>query len=247
MKKIISFAVLAGLSVSAYAAPMYPTYVSSNSYVDANYSGDSLYRYADREKTNWYATIRAELALLNWTNTYSMQETAPTDAGFGGDKYSLEPVFGGNLAVGHKFTDAWRAELEAGYIGYFSDTDPISHFTMQIPYLMVNGFYDFQNGFYLGAGFGVSLVITEIYTLMSTPENRYNTGASPMGAVMLGYALELGNDFVLDVRYRLSGMMGDQHRFYPTELFDGSATFWVQNEIGFILDNSLSVGLRYEF
>ena len=93
----------------------------------------------------------------------------------------------------------------------------------------------------------MSLVITEIDTLMSTPENRYNTGASPMGAVMLGYALELGNDFVLDVRYRLSGMMGDQHRFYPTELFDGSATFWVQNEIGFILDNSLSVGLRYEF
>ena len=63
---------------------------------------------------------------------------------------------------------------------------------------------------------------------------------------MLGYSYELDNNLVLDIRYRLSGMTGWHHRINNL-IDDEGAPFWFENEVDFLFDNSISIGIRYEF
>ena len=66
-----------------------------------------------------------------------------------------------------------------------------------------------------------------------------------MAGIMLGYSYELDHNLVLDIRYRLAGLFGADHRISMWDS-DG-APHWFQNDIDFILDNSISIGIRYEF
>ena len=139
----------------------------------------------------------------------------------------------------------WRAELEAGYLGYFEDKDAAAEFTMQIPYVMLNGYYDFTNGLYLGAGVGVAMPITTIDMVWADGSDRTEYGVAPMAGVMLGYSYELDYNLVLDIRYRLAGMTGVDQRIDFAD--NNDVPHWFQNDIDFILDNSISIGIRYEF
>ena len=168
------------------------------------------------------------------------------DPDYSSDEYSFEPVFGGSLFGGTRFAYFWRAELEAGYLGYFQDKDAAAEFTMQIPYVMLNGYYDFTNGLYLGTGLGAAMTITTIDIVWADGSDRTEYGFAPMAGVMLGYSYELDYNLVLDVRYRLSGLFGADHRI--NVIYDNqNGVHWFQNDIDFILDNSISVGIRYEF
>ena len=72
--------------------------------------------------------------------------------------------------------------------------------------------------------------------------NGKHTGVSPMGALMFGYTHKLDDNLVLDLRYRFAGTWGSkQERTY------GGANDVMTNKIGFIMDNSISLGIRYEF
>ena len=50
---------------------------------------------------------------------------------------------------------------------------------------------------------------------------------------------------MLDLRYRLSAMTGLDQRIGMLD--DAGASHWFQNDIDFIMDNSISIGIRYEF
>ncbi|HOY47653.1 MAG TPA: hypothetical protein PLZ05_03590 [Alphaproteobacteria bacterium] len=199
------------------------------------------------QKTGWYATLRAEMNLLSWTNSYYSDWV-----GYGGsDDYSYEPVLGGSLTVGKTFSYFWRGEVEAGYTGNFMDKDSGVEFNFSTPYLLFNALHDFNNDFYLGASLGVAFPTTswDWDAFISGP--RQKTSISPMGGLILGFSHRLDYRFILDLRYRLAGFYGTKHtRDFeagtPPDYLD-LKQYYFQSDIGLVLDNQFSVGLRYEF
>ncbi len=237
MKKIVSLVAVMGLSVGvADAAPGYLTRTA-----DAGYR--VTYDYTDKAKTGWYVGGRASLSLLNWENEYSSTRVGADGydgvSGANKDKYT-EVVYGGNVFAGRTFKYFWRAEVEAGLIGQYEDVDQGYSFKLTVPYLIANGYYDFANGFYVGAGLGMALPKTELDGDFKSGD-RANQSVSAMGALMLGYSHKLDYNLVLDLRYRLAAFGADDQE---RTLSDG---YTFKNDIGLMLDNSFSVGLRYEF
>ena len=244
MKKILlsSLCVLMGVS-GAFAAPSYLTRVGTDAY-------KVTYDYTDKAKAGWYVGGRAELSFLNWTNKYSSDYPGAVEE-YNSDKYSFEPVIGGNLSAGYRFMYFWRAELEAGVLGQFTDKDNSTEFSLTVPYVMLNGYYDFANNFYVGAGLGAAMPIKRMDYENFIAGDRNKMSVSPMAGLMFGYAKELDYNLVLDIRYRLSGFYGgNQTRHFQYDTEDAPGVWkdaYVENKIGLVLDNSISIGLRYEF
>lgn len=241
MKKLVSVMVLTALATPAIAAPSHITRNSSGGY-------DVTYNYTDKAKTGWYVGGRAALSLLNWENEYS---TSP-EIGIGDNTEDFsETVFGGSVFGGYTFNYFWRAEVEAGLIGQYEDKDAGYEFKLTVPYVLANGYYDFSNGLYVGAGLGVAMPKTELDDDAFKSGDRSKTTVSPMGALMFGYTHKLDYNLVLDLRYRLAAFGGTDHeRSFENGAFVGSTDLTgvkFKNEIGLILDNSVSLGIRYEF
>ena len=238
MKKIVSIAVLAALT--ATVADAAPSYIVRNS--DGGYN--VTYNYTDKAKTGWYVGARAELSFLNFENEAKVVELNESL----NDDYSFEPIFGGNAFVGYTFNHFWRGEIEGGVLGVFEDETEGITMKMTVPYLMANGYYDFTNGLYVGAGLGIALPKTELNGKDFVSGDATNMTASPILGVMLGYAYDLDYNLTLDVRYRLSGFVGnDLKRGYLHDNNGLIEEYQIKNEIGFVLDNSVSIGLRYNF
>lgn len=241
MKKFLSISLMAIAAVtSAHAAT--PSHISR----DANGGYNVTYSYTDKAKTGWYVGARAELSFLNWKNKYT-ESGLGIDASYpySDDSFTLQSMFGASLVGGRRIGYFWRAELEAGYIGYFEDKDLGTEFSMSIPYATLNGYYDFSNGLYVGAGVGAAAVMSKVDIFqgdIATTGGQDHTNFTPMGALMLGFAHRLDDNLVLDLRYRLAGFSGGTH---TVEINNGFANF--ETKIGFVWDNSISVGLRYEF
>ncbi len=234
MKKIVSVAVLAALTATvANAAPSYITRNNNGGY-------DVTYDYTDKAKDGWYVGARASLSLMNWENEYSSNDPL-VDSGYDNDEYSFESVYGGSFFVGRRFNYFWRAELEGGLIGQFEDKDDGFEFQLTVPYLLANGYYDFANGVYVGAGLGIALPKTELDGAAFESGGRSERSVSPMGALMVGYSHRLDYNLILDMRYRLAAFGGTEH----SRTLDNGYKF--TNDIGLILDNSISLGIRYEF
>ncbi len=232
MKKLISGMVLSALVAPAFGAPV-PVASEKMTF------GDTIASWFDG---TWYGGIRGELSFLNWKNEYSASDV---DVDGRSDKYSMEPVFGGSLSFGHMFNENWRGEVEAGMIGRFTDSGYGADFELTIPYMSLNVMYDFTEpqvqGLYVGGGLGFAL-----------PKLDFDTGAiniqeravSPMFALMVGYSYEMSENVSLDLRYRLSALFGPDGKENNVNDFIGE---YFEVDTGFILDNSISLGLRYEF
>lgn len=243
MKKLVSLFVLVGMTTAATAAP---------SYIQPDRRGgyNVTYDYTDKAKTGWYMTARAEISFLNWKNKYSSDLLAVgADLSSNSDSYSFEPVFGGSLAAGRHFGYFWRGEVEAGYIGHFEDKDNVAEFSLQIPYVSANGYYDFLNGVYVGGGLGIAAPMTTLdikgANIWSDGTSRSKTSIAPMANIAVGYSTKLDDNLILDLRYRLAGMTGTKHSI---GIKDNTPTYGnFENKIDMIWDNSISVGVRYEF
>lgn len=237
MKKIVSVAVLAILTtVTADAAP---------SYLQRNKDGSYkvTYDYTDRAEAGWwYMGGRLDLNLLSWENDYL---TNAPDAGLLSDESFTELLFGGNIFVGHTFEYFWRAEVEAGFVSQFEAEESGTSFKLTIPYLMVNGYYDFANGLYVGAGLGVAMPKTRLQGAYFDGGDSSERSISPMFGLMGGWSYHLDYNLLLDLRYRLAMLWGPKHE-RAFEHLDGN-TYDISNDIGMIWDNSISIGLRYEF
>lgn len=243
MKKLVSMIALCAVATPAFAATSAarPSYLKRSS--DGAYN--VTYSYQDKAKAGWYGALRAELNFLSWKNEYSTTG-APADLGADHDDYSFKPVFGASIAFGKHINYFWRAEVEAGYITEFTDKDNGAEFSLSLPYIMANGYYDFANGIYLGAGLGVALPTTTLDANFFTDSgNRKHVGVSPMLGLMAGYSHKLDDNLVLDLRYRLAGAYGSEQERKYLDALSVKQTF--KNEIGLILDNSISLGIRYEF
>lgn len=244
MRKMIS--VLALCVATTPAAIAAPSHISR----DGRGGYDVTYDYKDKAKTGWYISGRAEASFLNWKNKYSAPAEYELSKDYTEESFSFEPVFGGSLAVGKRFNYFWRAELEGGYIGYFNDADEGYDFSISIPYLTANIYYDFNSGLYLGAGAGATMVTTHMDAdIFSDTGNSKENAFGGMGALMLGYSKKLDDNLVLDVRYRFAGILANsEHTRHVSGVRDGEEVeFDLTNKINFIMDNSISIGIRYEF
>ena len=242
MKKLVSFMVLFAAVTPAFSA----TSAARPSYLKRTGNGayNVTYSYTDKAKSGWYGSMRAELAFLSFKNKYYIE-------GVYSDKntYSFEPEFAFDLAFGKRINYFWRAEVEAGYITKFSDKDEGYEFNLSVPYVMANGYYDFTNGLYVGAGIGVAVPRTELNDDQFKSGNNPKWGVSPMAGLMAGYSHKLDDNLVLDLRYRIAGFMGNEQerQWGPTVVPVALADLHFKNKMGLILDNSISIGIRYEF
>lgn len=244
MKKLVYLSIFMGLvTLPAFAAVRNAT--PSHITKDSKGGYDVTYSYKDKAKTGWYVTGRAELSMLNFKNKYSTSTEFAADESHSDDKYSFEPVFGGSFAAGKKIKYFWRAELEAGYLGFFEDEDAVAKFSISMPYLMAAGYYDFTNGLYVGAGVGATIANYKISGDYFSGYDKEKTTFSPMGALMFGWTHELDDNLVVDLRYRLAGMTGAELKLHFQDLDDN--TYCFKSKTGMILDNSVSLGIRYEF
>lgn len=239
IKLLTSVFLMAGIFISAADAA--PSYLIRDRDVTGSYAYDVTYDYKDKPKNGLYINGRVEMNMLSWENVYTSGDVVSA----GSDKYSMESMFGGSLAVGKRFNYFWRWEIEAGHIGLFEDADATTKFELSAPYAIANLMYDFNSGLYFGGGFGFAMPTTTLDgDLWIYNSNRKESTVSPMGALMFGFSSQLDYNFVLDVRYRIAGFSGTAHSMtYETT----GGTFNFKNDIGMILDNSISVGLRYEF
>ena len=254
MKKLVSLLAILAITPSfAATKAARPSYLTRN----GNGAYEVTYNYTDKEKSGWYGVVRAEMNFLNWENKYSTDAFGAMEE-FGNDKYSFEPVFGVDIAFGKKINYFWRAELEMGYMTEFSDKDEGYEITLSTPYLMANGYYDFTNGLYVGAGLGAAMPTTELIDDAFKSGNNPKTSISPMAGLMFGFTHQLDDNLVLDLRYRIAGFWGHEQKrewVVGTQIDtnnDGVADYPVggkhlANKIDFILDNSISLGIRYEF
>lgn len=235
MKKITSALLLVGLTVSvADAAPSYVRRDGTQGY-------NVTYDYTDKEKNGWYGVIRAQLNFLNFDFKYFSNDVGH----WGKDEYSFEPVFGGSIAAGKKFGHFWRGELELGYGGQFSDSGEGAELKFSTPYALLNAYYDFNSGVYLGAGLGAALPMMTLDWDIFIGGSKTKRSVSPMGALMAGYSHKLDDNFVIDFRYRIAGWTGAEHTNHWEDNLGNTGDF--KTKIGLVLENSLSVGLRYEF
>ncbi|MBN1325341.1 MAG: hypothetical protein JW974_03945 [Alphaproteobacteria bacterium] len=232
MKRLISSVLLLLLTVSTARAAQ--NYIIGND------------RMVYEEKTGWYAIARADMNFLSWKNTYSSDLLEYN----GYDNYSNQPVFGGSLTVGKSFSYFWRGEVEAGNTGTFIDKGQGIEFNFSTPYVLVNALHDFKNNIYMGASLGAAFPTTTLDWENFLPGSRKKTSISPMAGLIIGLSHRLDYRFILDLRYRLAGFYGSKHTVYleadPEE--DGTfEKYFLDTTIDFVLDNQLSVGLRYEF
>ena len=242
MKKIVSLAVLAALTTTVADAA--PSYIKR----DANGGYGVTYDYTDKAKNGWYVGGRAELSFLNFdVDSVTTRLADPAGVFEGVEEYSLETLFGGSLFAGKTFKYFWRAELEAGLIGQLEDKGDGLDFKMTVPYVMANGYYDFTNGLYVGAGVGIAMPTTEFDNIYLDSGDRKEQTVSPMVGIMLGYAHELDYNLTLDIRYRLAAFQGMEHNLDASAAGVANGLESFKNEIGLILDNSLSIGIRYNF
>ena len=196
----------------------------------------SVYRDKKQNGGKYYMGLRGDLSFLTWKNKYSGSES-------GDDKFSFKPVFGVDLSVGYRINQKWRVDGELGYIGKYSDTETEmisgfavekTEFSLQTYYIDANAYYDVAYGLY--AGLGAGLAIVNLEADHSAFAGSSVTNLSPMGAVMFGWSYALDEKLDLDLRYRLA-------------MFDGGDLNigGVNVDTGMILNNALSVGIRYRF
>jgi len=223
-------------------------------YVESESDYDKM--YTDRDEAvsitpydsfiaNWYIGGRLGLSLLTWKNEYSATPaSAIADLGADHDDYWFRPVFTGNVFAGLQFAPSWRADIEGGWATQFTDSDNGITFRLSIPYVTANLYYTLIGHFYIGAAAGVAFPHVELDWEHFVANTGEKTRTSFTGGLMFGYTNYISESVAFDFRYRIAGLMG------PT-LTRGVTGFGPLNSLetktGFILDNSFTIGLRYEF
>lgn len=234
-------------SYQTYDEPTQLTVAPAHSDYDRGYE----YERGPRYRGNWYVGGRLGLHLASWKNKYhGSPSNYKFDNGEDHDDYTFEPVFGGNIFAGYRFTPNWRTDLEFGYMTQFSDSDNGFTFKLSTPYLMGNAYYDFNGGFYLGAGLGLAFPRATLDWEYFEKDNASKTKLSFAGALMAGYSYYMTDSLALDFRYRLAGFVGPKlTRNVMAGVKDENDVELrtLETKVGFVIDNSFSIGLRYEF
>lgn len=207
--------------------------------------------YEESKPWDKYVALRVALNMWSWRNDYS-SDYGGTDLLFSEDVYAFEPIFSGAFAAGTTLGNNVRTELEFGLTSKFEDKDEAATYTLTAPFLMVNVYRDFESGFYIGGGFGFARPTVSIDGLLfansgsSTEKSNITFRAS--GTV--GYGVQLNKSLFLDMQYRLSGFRSPEitRSFLWQQYLNGPyEEFMLKIKGGLLMENSISLGLRFKF
>ena len=183
----------------------------------------------------FYMGLNGDLSFLSWKNKYSGTES-------GSDRFTLKPLLGADAVVGFNFNKNWRVDAELGYIGKYTEKEtentPLgiakTEFNLQTYYTNLNAYCDIAYGFYAGVGGGLAIVKLSADDTLA--HNASVTNLSPMGALMFGWSYALDEKVDFDIRYRFAVFNGG-------DLNIGG----VNVDSGIVMNNSLSLGVKYYF
>jgi len=194
----------------------------------------------------YYMGIHGGLSFMNWKNKYTGENDVGTIRG--SDDFSFKSTLGLDIFVGYMISPTMRADLEIGYLGKFSETEveynenyipEKTKFDFETYYLLANWYYNFKYGLYAGAGLGGALLnVSMDHTHV---QKQSETSISPMAALTGGWLYQLDDKIDFDVRYRLAFFDGGNVTLDMTNGYE------VKTEMGWVMDNSLSAGIRYKF
>ena len=200
----------------------------------------------NKDVNRYYMGIHGDLSFLNWENKY----TGENSEGLihGSDDFSFKSVLGLDLFVGYMIAPTMRIDLELGYIGKFSETEveynesyipEKTKFDFETYYLLANYYYNFKYGLYVGGGLGGAVL--NVSMDHSAVQKQTETTISPMGALTFGWLYKLDDKVDFDLRYRLSMFDGGRVTLDMTNGYE------VKTDMSWIINNTLSAGIRYKF
>jgi len=249
MKKIVlaSFMTFAAIA-AANAAPQTLTRTPAGYNV--------TYQYQDQPQIkNWY--VGGKL-MGNYTMfTIKRSSDNPTvNADFASQSNSgLQlgaAAFVGTKGIFGLADDSWRAELELGYLGKY--TNPNSSGldeSIQAPYALVSANWNTAEQkwgwFYIGAGVGAAMPMTTVTshdpTLLFTGGDT-QTNVSVLVAGMLGYRVHIADNWFLDIGYKFMAFDGGSR---TNQYSVASGTFNLTEKFGWVMNHSINVGVAWEF
>jgi opacity protein-like surface antigen len=233
VKQKVLGAVLAGVFVPAVA-------FGQMVYMESNGS------HCMSGECDWYVGVNANVNAWSWKNKYDTAYSG-TNPDYSSDSYSFETVFGGSVVAGKYFNENIRGDIEIGLSSKFSDSDDGFDYSLSAAYIMVNGYYDFDFGLYVGGGIGIARSVTKLNsdTFDSTTDET-NSSLDPKFGAAVGYAFNITDNVALDFRYRLSGfnVAGISRYFYQAGT-ENRFALTVKSDM--LIENTLSAGVRYTF
>ncbi|MCL2331287.1 MAG: porin family protein [Proteobacteria bacterium] len=222
-------------------------------------SGDVYYVRADKSSfayTNtgpvfiprWYvgASVFANFAMFE--SKHLTNGVFDASDPYSVDKFNVWQL-GGFVSAGQKFHPNWRIEGELGWFGKYSESQFGVDFSIHTPYIVANGIYDTNignyGGMYFGLGLGAAFPTTFVDSWRFSSGPKTKTELSPMIGLMAGWQYPIANSLYLDARYRISGYWGTDH----TEqwISTSNVQYDFTNKTGLVLNNTISLGVRYEF
>jgi len=194
----------------------------------------------------WYAGASFVQNFASFTENHSISGTAVADT----VNHSAASQMGFAAFLGRRLGDHWRAEMEIGYLSEYShkDCDDGVCFTLGLsaPYALVSATYNTieQNWGWLYAGAGIGVAMPEARVDGFDNIKGTSTHFSVMPALMLGYRARIADTWYADLGYRFSAYDAGKVSYD----FDDSGTpRTFTNDIGWVLNHSLRIGLAYEF
>ena len=184
----------------------------------------------------FYIGLNGDISFLSWKNEYSSAVKSGTD------RFTLKPVLGADAVIGYNFNKNWRVDAEVGYVGKYTEKETETfgvnttktEFSLQTYYTDLNAYCDIAYGFYAGVGGGLAIV--NLSADNSEVQSSSVTNVSPMGTLTFGWAYALDEKVDFDIRYRFAVFNG------------GSLNIGdVKVDSGIVMNNSLSLGVKYYF
>ena len=208
------------------------------------------YEFVQEEgDSDWYVSAFIADYMWSWENSYESDWYGVVSS-YDKDKYSFKSVLGGAVAVGSSFDSGVRADIEIGLTSTFSDSDENFKVSMSLPYAMINLYRDFDGGFYIGAGLGIARATAELSGNLFENNGVRRSLLSPKFGGAIGYATSISDGVYIDFRYRLSGVKGtavSNSRFLWDEYYGEYEEFNLKVEGGWIMENAIMAGLRFNF
>ena len=234
--------------LSIMLLPMAAVAKDSGSYAKNMYGELNIgYKVKQKQDTEkYYIGAHGDLSFMNWKNEY----TGETNDGVirGSEDFNFKSVLGVDFLIGYMIAPTARVDLELGYIGKFSETEieynenyipEKSTFDFSTYYLLANYYYNFKYGLYVGAGLGGA--ISNVSLDHTHVQKQTETSISPMGVLTFGWLSKLDDKIDFDLRYRLSFFDGGDVTLDMTNGYE------VKTELGLVINNTVSAGIRYKF
>lgn len=201
-----------------------------------------------KQDKEWYLSANVAMNMWSWGTEYE-SDYSGTNISFDNDDYSFESMFGGTVAIGKQFESGMRADVEVGISAEFSDSDEIAKYSLSAPYVMANVYYDFDSGIFLGAGLGLAKPEVKLDGELFENKEYSKTDLSIKVGAAVGYSAHVADNAYIDFKYRLSGFRGpDLTNAFMWDQYVGTDELYSLNvKTGIVIENALSVGVRFYF